>query len=62
MDDEGGEPIYEQAQGLRSGRLPQKISYNYKLLSYIILCFRDGFNIQGWGEERTPTFPTNKLA
>lgn len=29
MDDEGGEPIYVQAQGLRMGRLPQKISYDY---------------------------------
>jgi len=31
MDDEGGEPIYEQAQSLRPDRLPQKITYHYKL-------------------------------
>ncbi len=29
MDDEGGEPIYIQAQSLRSSRLPQKISSYY---------------------------------
>lgn len=32
MDDEGGEPIYVQAQGLRLDRLPQKsaiLQYNF---------------------------------
>jgi hypothetical protein len=30
MGDEGEEPIYIQAQGLRADRLPQKVSYHYK--------------------------------
>jgi hypothetical protein len=38
MDDEGGEPIYIQAQGLRSGRLPQKISYYYKRFVLLKSC------------------------
>ena len=38
MDDEGGEPIYIQAQGLRSGRLPQKISDHYKRFVLLNSC------------------------
>ncbi len=47
MDDEGGEPIYIQAQGLRRGRFPQKSAITLIILIKNINVFWEVFNIQG---------------